>query len=88
MSAQSVPTSATQSGNKAARRSLILGIISVPAAMVPIGALIGIIAVAQGIAGIRDAGRGAGRGGQAIAGLVLGVIAIAMVVLYYTVGND
>lgn len=87
MSTSSVAASATHVENRAARRSLLLGVISVPGAMVTIGAVTGIVAIAQGITGIKEAGRGAGRRGQAIAGVLLGVIAVAMVVLYYTVGN-
>lgn len=87
-----MPTSpvvkSTRVENRAARRSLLLGVISIPAAMVTIGALTGLVAIAQGVTGIKHANDGEGRPGQAIAGVVLGVIAVAMVVLYYTVGND
>jgi len=81
------PTDA-RTENRAARWSLVLGVLSVPAAMVTVGALTGAVAIVQGVKGVRHAQQGAGQQGMAIAGLVLGAIAIAMVVLYYTVGND
>jgi len=87
MPASPVATPATGVDNRDARRSLILGVISVPAAMVAIGALTGVIAIVLGITGWREARNGAPRGREAIGGIALGVIAVTMVVLYFTVGN-
>ena len=63
--------------NTAALYSLFCGVIAVPTAFIWVGALFGAMAIILGRAGLRRADA-EGRRGMAIAGIVLGVIAIVL----------
>lgn len=62
--------------------SLVLGVLAVVFAWIPFGAfIIGVVAAVLAIVGIRRGNRGASGRGIAVAGLVLGVVAVALNVL-------
>jgi hypothetical protein len=58
---------------------MVLGIVSIPAAVIYIGLICGILAIVFGIIGLRRVGRGiASNRSQAISGLVLGAIGVIL----------
>ena len=65
--------------------SLVLGIVSIPAALtVWIGAICGVLAIVLGAIGLRQARAGrAGRRGLALAGLIAGVIGLVLSVVVF-----
>ncbi|HVV30279.1 MAG TPA: DUF4190 domain-containing protein [Mycobacteriales bacterium] len=59
--------------------AMVLGIVSIPAAVIYIGLICGILAIVFGIIGLRRVGRGiASNRSQAISGLVLGAIGVIL----------
>lgn len=71
--------------NGAAVAALVLGIVAAATAWMPfvfvIGAVCAVIALVMAITARRRARAGAGRGGMATAGLVLGIVALPLVVV-------
>src|ERR1700760_3171606 len=81
------PPSATRPGNGMAVAALVVGVASLVAAvsfvLFPLALLGGLVAaILGGIAVSRGRARGATNSGQAIAGIVCGVIALAIAVVY------
>jgi hypothetical protein len=69
--------------NRPAVQSLVLGLVSIPAAFAfGVGALLGIAAVVLGVRGIRIAREGGGRKRSAVIGIVGGTIGFLLVLLY------
>jgi hypothetical protein len=76
-------TSLTETENKPALWSLILGLAAIPTALAfGVGAAVGAVAIYLGIKGRRLAQQGAGRMPLAVVGIVAGTIGILMVVGY------
>jgi uncharacterized membrane protein HdeD (DUF308 family) len=72
--------------NGAGVAALVLGVLGLVLTLLvlsaPLGALLGLLAVILGITGIRRAGRGeATNRGQAVSGLITGILALALGVL-------
>jgi uncharacterized membrane protein len=66
---------------------LVLGIIGVVLCWSPLGIILGILAIIFGSVGLSRAKRGeATNRGAATAGLVLGIVAVALLVLLLAVG--
>ena len=81
----STPSATTTRTNGYAIVSLILGIVGL---LVQLFGVVPILAIVFGYLGKREAERGAGGRGMAIAGIVLGIIGIALLILALVlVGN-
>lgn len=84
---QYYPPQQPQQSNGLAVTSMVIGIVSVPGICIPyLGWVLPILAVIFGGVGLRKANQGASGKGMAIAGLVLGVIMLALMVVFTIVG--
>src|SRR3954468_188733 len=84
--ASPVATGAKRPGR--AMAALIVGIIAVIAILIPIaGVILGIVATVLGSSARKDLGAGATGYGQAKAGMILGIVAIAGAAALWIVGG-